>query len=232
MKVELESLLHPRVLKHCRQLHDDGHFKHAALEAMTQVEQALKEKSDAREKFGVTLVASVFGPGRGVKLRVPFGDEMQRHAEALFKGAFSYYRNYCAHDGTKVDGSICLRVMILASELLDLLGASTVSFADVGGAPGLIKAGIFRDEDSIKALLRMLDGLTLPDDDTDWLVDRLCANGYTYSQVEALLDCGLVEYTSQDYVVEYELLDIRDTLPSTIGWFQLTGLGVEFADKH
>lgn len=55
----------------------------------------------------------------------------------------------------------------------------------------------------------------------------LCDNGYVYSQVEALLDCGLVEYTSQDYIAPYELLDNRDTLPSRLGCFALTKLGIE-----
>jgi hypothetical protein len=45
MNVEFEALLHPRVLRHCESLVNSGHYKHAALEAMTQVELALKEKS-------------------------------------------------------------------------------------------------------------------------------------------------------------------------------------------
>jgi len=48
MNSELEELYHPRILKHCSQLVVDGHFKHAAIEAMTQVELALKEKSGTK----------------------------------------------------------------------------------------------------------------------------------------------------------------------------------------
>lgn len=231
MNVNFESLLHPRVLTHCKQLYIDGHYKHAALEAMTQVELALKEKSEVKDKFGVNLVTNLFGDSKGIKLRVPFGDEMQRHAETLFKGAFAYYRNYCAHDGDKVDGQTCLRVMVLASELLGLIGASKLSFADVGGIEGLVKAGIFPSKDNIVDLLCSLDGFTLPDDEPDWLDNHLLERGYTFTQVDALIDSGLVEYISQEYIVPVELLDVQDTLPKTVRWFQLTELGKKIASK-
>ncbi|TAD78746.1 MAG: TIGR02391 family protein [Oscillatoriales cyanobacterium] len=229
MNINFESLLHPRILEHCKKLYLDAHYKYAALEAMTQVELALKEKSDTQDKFGVNLVTNLFGNGKGIKLRVPFGDEMQKQAETLFKGAFVYYRNYCAHDGRKIDDQTCLRVMVLASELLDLIGASKLSFADVGGIEGLIKVGVFSNKEDIVNLLCILDGFNLPDDDLDWLEDTLLERGYTFSQIEPLIDTGLIEYTSQRYVVPIELLDIRDTLPDTIGWFQLTELGKKIA---
>jgi len=278
MNVNFESLLHPRVLSHCRQLYVDGHYKHAALEAMTQVELALKEKSGVKDRFGVSLVTNLFADGKGIKLRVPFGNEMQGQAETLFKGAFAYYRNYCAHDGNKVDGRTCLRIMVLASELLDLIGASQLSFADVGGAAGLVKVGIFPDKDGVANLLcildvgslgfrgvtvqfaafcrhilgkitaewpdmasnkcsprkvpKTLDGFTLPDDDPGRLDDDLLESGYTLTQVNALIDTGLVEYVSQEYIVPVELLDVADTLPSTVGWFQLTELGKRIAGSE
>ena len=65
MNINFESLLHPRVLEHCKKLYVDEHYKHAALEAMTQVELALKEKSEVKDKFGVNLVTNLFGDGKG-----------------------------------------------------------------------------------------------------------------------------------------------------------------------
>jgi len=232
MNINIESLLHPRVLEHCKKLYIDGYYKHAAFEAMTQVELALKEKAEVKNKFGVNLVTNLFGDGKGIKLRVPFGDEMQKQAEILFKGAFAYYRNYCAHDGQKIDDQISLRVMVLASELLDLIGASKLSFADVGGIEGLVKAGVFSSKDNIVDLLRILDGFTLPDEDVGGLEDILLERGYTFSQIEPLIDTGLVEYISQKYIVPIELLDIKDTLPDTVGWFQLTELGKKIAKSN
>lgn len=231
MNVNFESLLHSRVLTHCKQLYIDGHYKYAALEAMTQVELALKEKSGTDKKFGTNLAISLFGDGSGKKLRVPFGDEMQTQAETLFKGAFVYYRNYCAHDGVKVDGQTCLRVLVLASELLDLVGASQLSFSDIGGIEGLIKTKTFPTKDSILDLLHLLNDFTLPDDDAEPLDDDLLERGLTRMHVDALIDIGLVEYVSQKYDVPFELFPDQYTAPDTIGWFQLTELGNQIAGK-
>jgi uncharacterized protein (TIGR02391 family) len=225
INASFSTLLHPRITKHCEQLFNDGHYKHAALEAMTQVEIAIKEKSQVRDSYGVNLVTSLFGEGKSVKLRVPFGEEMQKHAETLFRGAFAYYRNYCAHDGANIDDKTCLRVLALASELLDLVGASELSFADVGGVSGLIKAGVFPNAEKLHNLLSALDGFTLIDDDPDWLEDYKINFGYTTEQVRALIDTGLIEYTSRTYVVPPELENVRNTLPDTVGWFKLTPLG-------
>jgi len=225
MNTELESLLHPRILSNCQKLHTDGHYKHAALEAMTQVELALKEKSGVENRYGVNLVTSIFGTGKGIKLRVPFGEKMQKHAEALFRGAFLYYRNYAAHDGSEINEQTCIRVMILASELLDLIGTSAVSFTDIGGLSGLIKIGIFPDEESVLELLNTLQGWVLPDDATDGLYEHLMTNGFTDTHVHTVIDVDLIQYISEDYYVPIKLIHESDTLPSTLGRFVLTELG-------
>ena len=76
-------------------------------------------------------------------------------------------------------------------------------------------------------LLSALDGFTLIDDDPDLLEDYKSRFDYTSEQVRALIDTGLIEYTSRPYVVPPELEDVRDTLPDTVGWFKLTPLGEE-----
>lgn len=229
MEVEFELLLHPRVLSHCKQLVIDGHYKHAALEAMTQVELALKEKSGVKKEFGVNLCRSLFGKGDGIKLRVPFGDEMQAKAEDLFSSAFSYYRNYAAHDGSKIDRQTALRILVLASEMLDLIGASDVSFADIGGIPGLVKSGVFRDEASLCDLLRFLDGYTFPDVVVDGLYEELALRGFGSQHVQALVETGLIEYLEQPYIPSAEELADQVLPPDTIGRFELTALGKEIA---
>ena len=133
--MNLDKFLHQRVIDKCKALYEDGHFSQAALESMKQVELALKERTEIGENlFGVRLVDHILGSGEGIKLKIPLGDELQEQAKLLFKGAFSYYRNYAAHDGSKIDETICIRVMMLASELLDLIAASSVSFAEIGGS--------------------------------------------------------------------------------------------------
>ena len=230
MNVEFEALLHPRVLRHCEPLFTNGHYKHAALEAMTQVELALKEKSGVENKFGVNLCTDLFGPGKGVKLRAPFGEESQKAAERLFAGAFAYYRNYAAHNGSNIDKRICLRVMVCASELLDLIGASDLSFADVGGIAGLIKADVFSGRESLRNLLHFLDGYTIPDDIVDGFFETLALSGFCETQVRAVMDIGLVEYSTKTYVPdeqEQSYLDrFRDAvIPEFVGWYALTPLG-------
>jgi hypothetical protein len=161
---------------------------------MTQVEQAVKEKSGATRMFGVTLMGHVFGEGVGVKLRVPYGDRMQKAAESYFRGTFAYYRNYTHHEGEKIDNLACVRVMIIASDLLDLVGASALSFADIGGIQGLISKGIFPNSQNLCELLEFLDGRSLFSDTCDGFYEALYAKGHTESQLQAVTDLGLAEY--------------------------------------
>jgi uncharacterized protein (TIGR02391 family) len=227
MKIELEELLNPRVIKHCMPSYRDGHYKHAALEAMIQVEKALKEKAEEGgdvKGYGVRLVTNLLGKGKGIKLRVPLGDDLQPQAKILFEGAFAYYRNYAAHDGAKIDQRICLRIMVLASELLDLIGASSLSFADVGGIEGLVKAGAVTDKEELLSLLEFLDGHCLPDEGVDGFYENLYERGFRDSQLQAVIELDLVYYQVKDYVPStYELL--TDSYPYTMGWFELTDLG-------
>ncbi len=224
MNIELETLLHRRVITHCKQLYEDGHYKHAALEAMTQVELALKEKVDVKNKYGVKLIEGLFGERKGIKLHVPFGGEMQEQAETLLKGAFSYYRNYAAHDGSKIDAKTCTRIMILASELLDLIGASSLSFADIGGISGLVQAGVFRDPTDIFKLLCFITKYVIPDDIIDGFYEDLAIEGFTDHQVQAVIETGLVEYITEHPLVQSEGI-FPDDEPETISHFELTELG-------
>ena len=82
-------------------------------------------------KFGKTLIDSLFtigGKYKTVKLRVPLGDDLQEQAKSYFASVFAYYRNYLAHDGSRIDKNSALRILVLASELLDLIDASSLSY--------------------------------------------------------------------------------------------------------
>lgn len=231
MSLSFEELLHQRIITHCKKLADDGHYKHAALEAMTQVELALKEKSGVKDKYGVRLAKELFGQGIGIKLRVPFGDDLQEQAKSLFTGGFSYYRNYAAHDGAKIDHTVCLRILIVASELLDLIGASEMSFTDVGGIHGLIQKGIFKDKQQIHDLLAYLKNNILPDHVCDGFYEDLASKGFSETQLQAVFDIGLVDYISEPYIPS-ELDNQRHDLlvPEELGSFELTYLGSTILD--
>jgi uncharacterized protein (TIGR02391 family) len=238
MELGVEELFSPRIQKHCLSLWCDGYYKHAAHEAMIQVEQALKEKGMVNEKrFGHTLITSLFKFGsneKTIKLRVPLGDDLQEQAKTLFEGAFSYYRNYTAHDGSKVDKHTSLRIMILASELLDLIDASSLSFADLGGVDGLVKSGAFSDKRQLLHLLKLLNGRHLPDGEADGLRDEVYEMGLDDIHLDAILELDLVRYHEVEYTPSpEELREAWDKFPppSTIGYFELTNLGYKVIEE-
>lgn len=232
MNFKVDELLHPRVIKHCEKLVSDGHYSSAAHEAMKQVELALKEKSGEKNKFGIQLITQLFGEGKSVKLKMPFGEEMQKQTEGYFKNVFSFYRNYAAHDGSKFDQITCLRSLVVASELLDLIGASKISFTDIGGIPVLIKLGLFANESKVYVLLKFLISYGVFSVEVcDGFYEDLAVRGYGETEVGALIDTGLIEYVTRDHC------QIPDDLPDDwidvyieasneeVGWFELTQQG-------
>jgi len=237
MEYNVAELLSARIQKHCLPLWDGGHYKHAAHEAMILVEQALKEKGLTKaysKKYGQTLITSLFrigGKETSVKLRVPLGEDLQTQAERFFQGVFSYYRNYTAHDGSKIDNRISLRIMIIASELLELIDASALSFSDIGGVNGLLAKGVFENKEQLLSLLTSLSGY-FPDGDIDGLREALFGNyGILEHHLEAVLELDLVRYYEDDYFPDEDEMKsvwINDSPPQTLGHFELTELGERF----
>lgn len=222
MLQNLEEVLHPRIIKHCKKLVHDAHYKHAALEAMMQVEIALKEKTGIKNQYGKRFIKSILGKDHGIKLKVPFGEDEREYAKSLFDGAFAYYRNYAAHEGSKIDRIICIRILILASELLDLIGASEVSFAEIGGVDGLLKAGIFNHKQQIHDLLDFLNNRVLPGHECDGFYEELGYMEVGETQIKAVIELDLVEYITKPYIPS-EINEIG--APEELGFFELTNLG-------
>ena len=225
IKVDLDKLLHQRIITKCKSLYENGHYPQAAFESMKQVELALKEKTeteDGKKLFGSRLVNQLFGSKKGIKLNVSLGDEMQKQAKLLFEGAFSYYRNYAAHDGNKIDGIICFRIMILASELLDIIGASVINFKEIGGVKGLIEQKIFENEMQLYKLLSILSSQIFPDETFDGMFEELAESGFSDQHYQAVFDLGLVEYHEDlsDHNVHGETIN-----SDIFGWFELTSEG-------
>lgn len=240
MEYNVPELLSPRIQKSCLPVWQDGHYKHAAHQAMILVEQALKEKgltTEKHKKFGQALVTSLLridGKGNSVKLRVPLGEELQAQAEGFFQGVFSYYRNYTAHDGSKIDNRISLRIMIIASELLELIDASALSFSDLGGVNGLLAKGVFQNKGQLLNLLTSLGGY-FPDGDIDGLREELFEKyGILEYHLEAVLELDLVRYYEEDYFPDEEEMRsawINDSPPQTMGHFERTELGEQFISE-
>jgi uncharacterized protein (TIGR02391 family) len=223
MEIQEGEVFHPRIISSCLPLFEDGHYQHAALESMKQVEMALREKGIApKNRFGDDLIKWVLGNGEHITLSVPLGNDLQEKARNLFKGAFGYYRNYAAHDGTKIDKTIGFRIMILASELLDLVAASSRSFEGIGGINGIIKAEIFKDAQQFIDFLDFhLKQQLIGADYSDYELE-FNARGFNEIQREAVNNFGFLTYTEQEpYFDEEAGCDIPE-----IGWFELSDEGL------
>lgn len=219
----LEDLLHTRITRHCGGLFRDGHYSHACHEAFKQVESAVREKTGGRE-YGRRLATMFQVGGKGLKLRTPFGPDMQAAAASYFDGAFAYYRNYAAHEGDKIDRASCLRALVTASELLELVGASDLSFEDVGGLQGLVDVGAFSSKQEVLEFLQFLDGQWIVDDVVDGFFEGLAERGFTEAQMRAVIDVGLLEYKTSALPVDHKLNPDEN---EEIGVFELTALGRE-----
>lgn len=238
VEFELDAILHQRIINKCMSLYKDGHFSEAAYASMKQVELALKEKSGiGKNLFGTNLVQTLFGSGKvsgkgsgeNIKLIVPLEDDLQKDALELFTGAFKYYRNYTAHEDSKINKVSCIRIMVLASELLDLIAASSISFTEIGGVEGLIKHGIFAEESQITDLLSFLSSQACPYECVDGLFEDLYKRGYTDHQFQLVFDLGLIEY-------KYKMMNYsfpgKPAELDTFGWFELTQLGHMVLNKN
>jgi uncharacterized protein (TIGR02391 family) len=234
-RMDVEELLSPRILKNCWELYLDQHYKHAAHEAMTQVELALKEKKIVEDKkYGRNLIVSLLTvndpKSQYVKLHVPLGEDLQEDAKHLFNGAFAYYRNYSAHDGSKIDQKTCIRVMLIASELLDLIDASYLSFSDIGGVPGLIKNSVFQNQEDVVWLLEYLSKSTVLDQDYGAFYEELFMEcGLDAHHVQALNDLDLVRYQENTHYPNPEEVQMG-IYETDIGSFVVTDLGKQFLE--
>ncbi len=199
LATDLEELLHPRIVNVCAALYRGGHYPQAAFEAMKQVELALREVSLApRKVFGQRLVKRVFGEGRGISLVVPLGPEYQIYAQSLFEGAFGYYRNYGAHHDEKIDKKICGRVLVLASELLDLMAASERSLPSSGGVEGLIEVGLFSSAQEFHERLKFYElGHYCPGGVFDGYEESAAEAGFSEEQEKLFWDLGIIQCRSE-----------------------------------
>ena len=200
MILEDVETLAPRIVKNCLPRLRDRYFKDAVREAMVQVEMALKEKGKVEgRQFGANLIGNLFAGEKGVRLRVPLGEEQQADAEKYLKGVFAYYRNYSAHDGSNIDERIALRVLIIASELLELIDASELTLTDLGGVEGLVRIGEFGSSDHLGALLAPLDEYVMPAGSYEGLYEDLAKNGFEETELEKIIGLNLVEMHSGEF---------------------------------
>ena len=193
MQIDIRTYLNPKINHHCLLLFENKHFTECAHTAMKQVEINLNKKVGInRFAFAVTTINKMFSSGKGVLLRVPLGKNQQENAKLLFKGAFQYYRNYTAHNQEHIDDKIALRVMVLASELLDLLDCCTLDLEELGGVDEIINIFQIQNKNRLNQLLTFIDGQYIIEDISDGLFEDLASNGFSYEQYEKLFELNLV----------------------------------------
>ncbi len=220
MEIDIKKLLAPRIKKHCLSLYQSGEYKHASREAMVQVELALRERGRlGSESFGKGLIQRLFKGHQGVLLRVPLGDDLQEVAQKYFEGVFSYYRNYTAHDGARIDELSSLRILVVASELLEMLNASALTISDRGGIEGIVRLVNCGTSQRLLELLRLLDGYWMPELTYDGLFEDLYKSGFNDDHLESIIEIGLIEMS------KFTGEDPWNEKPETMERFNLTELG-------
>jgi hypothetical protein len=225
MDNKLLTLIAPRIQKNCTSLFDDGYYKESARDALVQVEKALKEKGEIGNKlYGVQLINSLFKCKGEVLLKVPLGEELQEKAREYFNGVFSYYRNYVAHDGALINDKIALRILVLSSELLELIESSELTLDDCGGINGIVRIGDFGSDKKLHTLLSLLDGYSMPESTYDGLFEMLAINGYEDESLEQAIRLGLLEMHSGQAEMP---ISSRYQEYENYEWFKLTQLGKE-----
>ncbi len=194
---------------------------------MEEVQKALRDAALAPDGlYGRRLINWALGQGKRVRLVVPLGEELQEHARTLFQGAFAYYRNYAAHEGDAITEHICARVMVLASELLDLVAASSRPFEGLETIDQLVDKGLFESREGFAQFLRFMSGQQILEDTVDGFFEGLYMAGWNDPQMEIVHDLGLIVWGTQDIIPSSPEEALYGDLPAYISHAELTPAGV------
>ena len=118
--------------------------------------------------------------------------------------------------------------MILASELLDLVAASTRSFEGLGGIDGVIESGLFNSAEELINLLEFMNTQQFIECDYSEYKIELAVRGFSEAQEEAVFDFGFVKYAEWETGIDYEMGQFHSTL---VGEVELTKEGVNLMEK-
>ena len=73
-------------------------------------------------------------------------------------------------------------------------------------------------------LLHFLDGYTIPDDIVDGFFETLAPSGFCETQVHAVMDIGLVEYSTKAYVPDEQEQSYLERFPDVSSQNSLGGV--------
>ncbi len=190
--VNLKDLLHPRIVEFCIPLFNNGHFKQAAYESFIHVETALKEKLPYFDNRYTRGLVNFAYKNKNYKLVIPFDDNLQTKAHDYFDSVFAFYRNAVAHESKQIDLKSCIRILIIASELLDMIDASVMPFKGIETVDDLIKKGLYKNRNEFLSVLSFLEGQYFVDEGYDGIFEDLAHNNISVEQYENMFDFGLV----------------------------------------
>lgn len=228
MKMDIREYLNPKIEHHCIRLFENEHFPECAHTAMKQVELNLNKKLSIVDYVPATkTINDKFSDGIGIRLKVPFGEEQQENAKLLFSGAFKYFRNYTAHQDANITKYTALRIMMIASELLDLLDICYLSLEEIGGLEEIKRVIEIKDDKAIEELLTFVDGQWIADDVCDGFFEDLARKGFGQDHYDKLFELNLMYYGFG----ACENVDDDPFCPEEIGFFRLTDLGKEVVDR-
>jgi hypothetical protein len=224
MNIDINEYLNIKIEHRCLPLFKNEHYAECALSAMKQVELNLNKKLGIAKFTNITqTILDKFSAGKGIKLKVPFGEEQQEPAKLLLKGAFQYYRNHAAHQNQNITKTIALRLMLIASELLDLLDACYLSMDELGGIEEIKTVLGIKDNERLLRILTYIDGQCIIDDACDGFFEELpCGN----DEYDKLFELNLIYYEFGPYVPH----EGEDYPPEEIGFYELTDLGREVVE--
>lgn len=227
MDIDISEHLNPKIAHHCLPLFQNKHYPECAHTAMKQVELNLNKKLGIVKFTPATkTIMDKFSKGKGVRLKVPFGEEQQENAKILFQGAFKYYRNHAAHQDQNISKKMALRIMVIGSELLDLLDVCVLNIDEIGGIEEVKSVLGIKDDNALYKLLSLINGYHIPDDTWDGFYEDLPRMGIGIDEFNKLYELNLINYECAPYVpFEGEKDPIEE-----LGFFSLTDLGQEVVE--
>ncbi len=234
---EKSEFIHDRLKKDTIDLFNKNFYTQAAREALLQVEVALKEKIpyENNNLTAVQFINKYFiddekaKKDNRLKLLCKYGE--QSKLKLFFNGVFSHYRNNLAHKDIKLNRIESFRILIIASELLEMLDISRISYLGENKLEGLIKLKIFESKKEFVSLLEFIDGQYIVDYVCDGFFESLYNNGFSDEQYEAVLDYGLVSFDVSKIDHSFDI-DEFDNMHEEIGYFNLTELGKKELEEN
>ncbi len=221
MSHDIFELMHPRLQKECKRLFLNDFFPQAVAEAFKHVELELKERVASKKLYGVKLIRASFSGKMGWRLVVPLGEKANGFARNYLASAFKYYRNHAVHDGQGISKDACTRALIVATDLLNLLGAASIHFESLKDLVVLAKGRGFDSGFSVQQLLRFLEREVVIDCCVDGMFEEKAKCGWGTKQYEFVFETGLVEYED----TPAETVEGDSFHAEEVGRFKLTMLG-------